>query len=108
MEQATGHTGNNYITVFMNEKQCNLQTAADLVGERFQFLIDGFLADKARLRSWGPEVDPHIAKNVMAMENWVVGNLNWSFETHRYFGRDREEIERTLVVKLKPTRACDY
>ena len=103
-----GHTGNNYVTVFMNERQCDLQTAVDLVGERFKLLMDRFLTDKTRLRSWGPDVDPHVAQNVMAMGNWVIGNLNWSFGTARYFGRDREEVERTLVVKLKPTRACDY
>ena len=38
------------------------------------------------------------------MENWVIGNLNWSFETQRYFGHARHEIKRTRVVHLTPRR----
>ncbi|CCM04973.1 uncharacterized protein FIBRA_07171 [Fibroporia radiculosa] len=104
MEQAMGHTGNNIMTVLMNEKRCDLQTAADYVGVHFKTLMDSFLADKARLPSWGPKLDPVVAKFVMAMEKWVAGNCDWSFETQRYFGPACHEVKRTRVVRLYPKR----
>ncbi|KZT64434.1 terpenoid synthase [Daedalea quercina L-15889] len=104
MEQAMGHTGNNVMTVLMKSKDCDLQTAADHVGVHFKQLMDSFQADKARLPSWGPEMDAVVAKFVMAAETWVVGNCEWSFETQRYFGVQREEIKRTRIVKLYPKR----
>ncbi|KZT07703.1 terpenoid synthase [Laetiporus sulphureus 93-53] len=104
MEQAMGHTGNNIMTVLMKAHNCDLQAAADMVGEHFKKLMDSFYADKAQIRSWGPEMDAVVAKFVMAMENWVIGNCEWSSETLRYFGPERHEIKRTRIVRLKPKR----
>ncbi|CCL98795.1 uncharacterized protein FIBRA_00800 [Fibroporia radiculosa] len=100
MEQAMDHPEHNLVTVLMNEKCCDLQTAADYVGVHFKLLVDGFLADKARLPSWGSELDTVVANFVMAMEKWVAGNCDWSFETQRYFGPARHEVKQTRVVKL--------
>ncbi len=99
-----GHTGNNILTVLMEEKNVDLQTSADLVGEHFKVLINSFLSSKARLPSWGPEWDPVVSQFVMAMESWVIGNLEWSFETQRYFGPYRAKIKETLIVELYPKR----
>jgi len=104
MEQAMGHTGNNILTVLMNQYNWDLQQAADHVGVHFKALLDSFYADKARLPSWGPKLDPIVAKFVMAMENWFIGNCDWSFETQRYFGPQHAEIKRTRIVKLYPKR----
>ncbi|PCH42336.1 terpenoid synthase [Wolfiporia cocos MD-104 SS10] len=104
MEQAMGHTGNNVVTVLMNQNNWDLQTAVDHVGVHFKELMDSFMADKARLPSWGPKLDSAVSQFVMAMENWVVGNCEWSFETQRYFGTERAEIKRTRVVRLYPKR----
>ncbi|TCD63578.1 terpene cyclase [Steccherinum ochraceum] len=104
MEQAMGHYTNNILTVLMKEKNIDLQSAADFVGEHFAALMDSFLADKARLPSWGPDLDAKVEKFIMASETWVVGNLNWSFETPRYFGSQREQVQKTLEVKLDSKR----
>ena len=105
MEQAMGHTTNNVMSVLMKHKQLDIQGAADAVGVHFKGLIDTFLEAKASLPSWGAEVDAQVAQYAMAMEQWVIGNLNWSFETQRYFGHARHEIKRTRVVQLYPRRA---
>ncbi len=97
-----GHTGNNIITVLMKEKNIDLQQAADYVGEHFKVLVDRFLECKAKLPSWGPKWDPAAAKFIMAMEDWVVGNLRWSFEAQRYFGVQRSKVAETLIVELYP------
>ncbi|EPT02354.1 hypothetical protein FOMPIDRAFT_1048039 [Fomitopsis schrenkii] len=85
MEQAMGHTGNNIMAVLIKAHQYDIQAAADHVGTHFKQLVESFEADKARLPSWGPELDAVVSKYVMAMETWV-----------------REEVKRTLVVELYP------
>ncbi|KAI0661547.1 terpenoid synthase [Cubamyces menziesii] len=104
MEQAMGHTGNNVMTVLMQDKGLDLQGAADHVGVHFKNLIDTFLEAKRTLPTWGKKIDWEVSQYIMAMETWVIGNLNWSFETQRYFGHARHEIKRTRVVHLYPRR----
>ena len=79
----------------------DLQTAADEIGVYFGELMKQFLADKARLPSWGPCVDVDVARYVDALGHWVVGNLHWSFETQRYFGPDHRKVERTRLITLR-------
>ena len=67
--------------------------------------MDRFVENKKRLPAWGPHVDAGVAAYVTAMEYWVVGNLEWSFETQRYFGPGHAEIKRTRVVRLRPAES---
>lgn len=102
MEQLSGLTGNNVLTVLMEQNHWTLQQASDHVGVHFKTLLDSFLSDKAQLPSWGPELDHAVSQFVMAMESWAVGNCEWSFATLRYFGPEREEVKKTRVVRLRP------
>jgi hypothetical protein len=86
----------------MMEKQIDLQTAANEVGKHFRNLMKRFMADKARLPSWGPAVDVDVARYVGALSHWVYGNIRWSFETQRYFGLAHQEIKHTRLVTLRP------
>ncbi|OCH86166.1 terpenoid synthase [Obba rivulosa] len=104
MEQAMGHTTNNIITVLMEHGHVDLQNAVDLVGGHWDELMNNFLANKKSLPSWGPELDLKVAAYIKGMEYWVVGNLHWSFRTVRYFGRAREEVQRTRIVHLAKRR----
>jgi hypothetical protein len=100
MEQAKGHTGNNIVTVLMKAQHCDLQTASDLIGARYAEFMDGYLADRERLPSFGLQTDADVQLYVRAMENWPIGNLEWSFETNRYFGPLHDEVRRTRLVVL--------
>ncbi|KAI5116559.1 hypothetical protein M0805_000470 [Coniferiporia weirii] len=101
VEQAKeGHSFSNIITVVMKEKGLALQEAIDYVGTEFQEFITQFIADKAALPSFGAVVDGHVRGYVSGMEDWIAGYLQFSFETPRYFGPDRKEIEKTHIVKL--------
>lgn len=101
-EQAKpGHGGNNLLTVLMRERNLTLQQAADHVGVLFKSLLHSFLTNKEALPSIAPGVDQDVAKYVFAMEQWIVGNIGWSFASQRYFGSEHEEVRRSLVVKLK-------
>jgi hypothetical protein len=104
MEQAKGHTGNNIVTVLMKAQGCDLQTASDLIGTHYAKLMQRYLSDRERLPSFGPQIDASVGLYVSAMENWPIGNLEWSFETNRYFGPMHDEIRRTRLVVLTPRR----
>lgn len=102
MEQAKGHNGNNIVTVLMKAKGIDLQAAADLVGEHCKVLMDRFIQTKKATPSWGLTLDAAVSAYITALEHWVVGNLEWSFETQRYFGPTHAEIKRTRLVVLRP------
>ncbi|KAH9958616.1 terpenoid synthase [Russula dissimulans] len=104
MEQAKGHTGNNIVTVLMKARGCDLQTASDLIGAHYAELMEHYLADRERLPSFDPQIDADVRLYVRAMENWPIGNLEWSFETNRYFGPTHDEVRSTRLVVLTPRR----
>jgi len=108
MEQAKGHSGNNILTVLCHEKNIDIQAAADEVGVYFGQLMDRFMVDKARLPSFGSALDASVARYVDALGDWVVGNLEWSFDTARYFGAEHAEIKKTLVVTLRPSEVPEF
>lgn len=100
MEQCKGLGGNNIVTVLMREHGTDLQTASDMVGEHFQKLMDQFIMLQGQLPSWSPEVDAAVTDYITAMQHWVIGNLEWSFKTRRYFGKEHARIKDTRVVTL--------
>ncbi|GJE85104.1 terpenoid synthase [Phanerochaete sordida] len=104
MEQAMGHLANNILTVLQREEGIDLQAASDRVGVHFQKLVNRFNDAKARLPSFGKALDEITANHIMAMEAWVAGNLEWSFGTRRYFGKNNVKVRETLVVELSPQR----
>ena len=103
MEQARGIVGNNIVSVLMKERSIDLQEASDVIGQQFQTLMARFVETKARLPSFGnATLDDAVSKYVAAMEHWVIGNLEWSFKTNRYFGAEHMRVKETLVVVLRP------
>ncbi|KAH9940985.1 isoprenoid synthase domain-containing protein [Amylocystis lapponica] len=102
MEQAKGLSGNNIVTVLMHAKNVDLQTASDLIGDHFAMLMHRFTTSKSQLPSWGADADRAVAAYVRSMEDWIIGNLVWSFETQRYFGVEHARIKETRVVALRP------
>nr|BDI63099.1 sesquiterpene synthase [Collybia nuda] len=102
MEQSKGISGNNIVTVLMHDKNMDLQTAVDYVGTYSKELVDRFMDLQAHLPSWGSAVDSQVALFIKGLGYWVKGNLDWSFETQRYFGPKHMEIKNTLLVTLRP------
>lgn len=102
MEQAKGHDGNNIVTVLMKEKGFHLQDAADYIGEYSLKLMKEFMSARDNLPSFGAFIDSQIKRYIQGLECWIVGNLNWSFESQRYFGVKHLEVKETLVVNLRP------
>ncbi|TBU32549.1 terpenoid synthase [Dichomitus squalens] len=102
MEQARGIGGNNIVSVLMQERNIDLQAASDLIGQHFETLMNRFVESKARVPSFGSAaLDDAVFKYISAMEHWVIGNLEWSFKTNRYFGEEHVRVKDTLVVVLR-------
>ncbi|KAI5122525.1 hypothetical protein M0805_005252 [Coniferiporia weirii] len=99
-ELARGLEGNNSLTILMRTKGLSLNEAMDYVEVQFKEFMDTFISSKAEIRSYGPEVDAAIRSYIFGMEQWVIGNIMWSFDTQRYFGTEHEEVKRTRVVRL--------
>jgi hypothetical protein len=93
------------IPVVMHQEGLDLQTAVDFVGNMCKQSIDRFNEDRARLPSWGPEIDRDVSIYVDGLANWIVGSLHWSFETERYFGKAGRQVKATRTVDIAPLRA---
>ncbi|EIM91001.1 terpenoid synthase [Stereum hirsutum FP-91666 SS1] len=107
VEQAKGHSGNNIVTVLMAARDIDMQAASDYVGEYYAELMEEYMTAKAELasKSFGSrDLDEDVWKYVNAMENWPIGNLEWSFKTNRYFGTLHDEVKRTRLVVIKPRK----
>ncbi|KAG6850710.1 hypothetical protein H0H93_009868 [Arthromyces matolae] len=107
MEQSKGISGNNIVTVLMMNKHLSLQEAADYIGGYCQELMDRFISAQARLPSWGASVDAEVTRYIQGLGCWIKGNLDWSFETQRYFGVKHLEVKETLLVTLRPVERAE-
>ncbi|KAG6861994.1 hypothetical protein C0995_008181 [Termitomyces sp. Mi166 len=103
MEQSKGISGNNIVTVLMKNRHMTLQEASDHIGTHYKELMDCFISAQARLPSWGASVDSEVARYIQGLGCWVKGNLDWSFETQRYFGVQHLVVKETLLVTLRPS-----
>lgn len=91
----------NAVTVMMNEKGFSLQEAVDYVAKSYTEFGDIMNEYRKRIRSYGPKADKDIQRFIDGLQQWVIGNLEWSFQSGRYFGKYSEEVRRTGVVKLE-------
>ncbi|KAF9263792.1 terpenoid synthase [Marasmius fiardii PR-910] len=109
MEQAKGISGNNIVTVLMKHKNMKLQSACDYVGLHCDKLVRRYLSARDRLPSWGSsKLDRDVARFAEACGHWMKGNLDWSFESSRYFGSANSEVKRTRLVTLsRPSDSDD-
>ena len=100
MEHNKGHGGSNIVTILMHERGMDLQTAANFVGEECKKLMDAYFEERKNMRSWGRELDADLERYFDGLGQWVIANMEWSFETKRYFGEAFEEVQKTRLVKL--------
>ncbi|KAF9479291.1 terpenoid synthase [Pholiota conissans] len=101
VEQSRGDT-HNMITILMEYHGLDLQGAVDFVGDLCSQTIDTFNENKKNVPSWGPEIDDMVSRYIQGLQDWIVGSLHWSFQTHRYFGKEGQEVKKHRMVKLLP------
>ncbi|EJD02130.1 terpenoid synthase [Fomitiporia mediterranea MF3/22] len=104
VEQARGDT-HNMIIILETRYGMELQDAMDYVGEMCRVTMENFVANKARVPSFGcPQLDRDVAGYVQGLQDWIVGALHWSFMSKRYFGTEGAEIKKHRYVKLLPKK----
>ena len=86
----------------MESKGLTVQEAIDHVALIYKDCGEILTDSRSRIRSFGPEVDKAVQTYIMGMEQWVIGNLEWSLDTGRFFGK---EVRETRMVELKPHKS---
>ena len=95
------------IVVMMRHHGMALQEAVDFVGDLCKKSVDRFNEDRARLPSWGPEIDAQVQVYVQGLADWVAGYLHWSFDSERYFGKKGGQIKKERIIALAPVRVSE-
>ena len=90
------------IAILMHHHGMSLQEAVDFVGDLCKKSIDRFIEDRARLPSWGREIDEQVHTYVQGLADLIVGVLHWAFDSERYFGKDGLKIKKDRIVELAP------
>ena len=67
----------------MIERDCDLQTAVDALTDMLSQRVVDYERYKARLPSFGPEVDAELARYIKAMEQYTQGTVVWYYRTSR-------------------------
>ncbi|CAE6422309.1 Presilphiperfolan-8-beta-ol synthase Short=PSPS [Rhizoctonia solani AG-1 IB] len=99
IEQARGDT-QNLVFITMWDKKLDLEGAMDYVDQLTRKRVQEYVEAKAKLRSFGPELDDKVALYIQGIEYWVQGAIDWTFMTPRYFGEDAEKVRETGIVDI--------
>ncbi|EED80610.1 predicted protein [Postia placenta Mad-698-R] len=100
-EQARGDT-HNMIAILMESQGLGMQDAIDYAGDLCKQIMNVFTENKDLLPSWGAAVDADVQIYVQGLQDWIVGNLHWSFLTEHYFGKRGAEIKATRILEVLP------
>lgn len=104
MEQARGDIHNLIIVLIDGNERLTVQETMDKVGEWY----------KQRGRDFGevlkqlPSADDGnyeilcLHEYARGLGNWVTANYEWSFESHRFFGEQNNEVLKHQIVELLP------
>ncbi|KAH8194485.1 hypothetical protein TruAng_011351 [Truncatella angustata] len=99
-KQASGDDEHNLITIVMKEFHCNLQQAIDWAAKAHAELVQQFNQTVLVVPRWGGPVDLDVQIYVDGIAQWVGANVQWSFESERYFGKRGLEIKKTRILQL--------
>jgi hypothetical protein len=92
----------NMVTVVMHQDNLDVQAAVDFVWAKCKDAHERFTENKKKLPSWDEKTDKDVAVYIDGLMDWMVGNIYWSYQTERYFGKSGSEVRETRVVKVLP------
>ena len=81
-EQADGDF-QNLVFCIMIERDCDLQTAVDVLSEMLAQRVADYARFKAQLPSFGAEVDAELARYNKAIEQYTQGTVVWYYYSPR-------------------------
>ena len=107
MEQARGDN-HNIVTIVMHQNKTDIQGAMDWVYQYHKEVQAKFMdIYENKIPKFGEPVDTELAQYVDNLGNMVRGNVEWSYECERYFGKKGKEIQKTRWVTLLPKRPLE-
>ncbi|TFK81182.1 terpenoid synthase [Polyporus arcularius HHB13444] len=98
-EQADGDF-QNLVFCIMIERDCNLQTALDVLTEMLAQRVADYARFKSQLPSFGPEVDAELARYNKAIEQYTQGTVVWYYYSPRYFRGQDVSNKPEIVVPV--------
>ncbi|CAE7234165.1 unnamed protein product [Rhizoctonia solani] len=97
----------NFVCIAMEHKSLSVEGAIEYVNDITRKRLDEYVDAKAKLPSFGPEVDEQVAQYILGIEYCVQGFIDWTFVTPRYFGDDASKVKETGIVDLMAPIALD-
>lgn len=88
----------------MHEKGLSLYEAIDYIAKLSEDMMREFVELRATMPSYGPEIDREVSIYLDGLAAWMIGILNWTFCTERYFGKNVANVKATMIVKLQPQK----
>ncbi len=88
----------------MHQNSVDRQEAIEQAGALWEKTLNWYFECRKALPSWGPEVDRDVAHYIQGLDDWIIANAEWSFETERYFGKEGHTVKKTRQIALLPQR----
>ncbi len=100
MELRSEDPYHNLVVVVMKEKELDVQSALDYVGERFQEMTKEFSELFANVPAFPGRIGAAVNALLEGIAVGVAGQIEWCFRTERYFGKLGEDVKRRRIVML--------
>ena len=100
MELSRGLECCNLLSALIQDRGVTIQEAVDIVAhicqERVKVMLDG----RSKTVTFGENASL-VGNYFAALEKTVVGNINWSFQTKRYFGDEGLKIKENNTITIR-------
>ncbi|KAH7915515.1 terpenoid synthase [Hygrophoropsis aurantiaca] len=112
-EQARGDDTHNLVSIVMQERGLDLQSALYWIRDYQEHVTQNFirLRDEvcARVREdlptiWNERIEAQLKGYMGGLACWVRGNDAWGWECERYFGKEGMEVKNGKHVVLMPRK----
>ncbi|QRV79773.1 terpene synthase [Ceratobasidium sp. AG-Ba] len=88
------------VFILMYNERMDLQSAVNHVEQLICGRTRRYVNAKSRLPSFGPKIDPQIARYIRGLEYWIQGSIHWTFASPRYFGANGEKVRSTGIMDI--------
>jgi len=86
----------------MKERNTDVQGAIDWAATIHANMVEKFNKLYLEIPRWGGPLDLDVQMYMNGMAQWVGANVQWSYESERYFGKRGLEIKSTRTLYLLP------
>ncbi|KAF2012828.1 terpenoid synthase [Aaosphaeria arxii CBS 175.79] len=97
-KEASELVPHNSIHILQRERGYSLQEAYDFANQLIKQMFQRWYWAQQCLPSWGEEIDIQVQKYLQGVLDQAKGNLDWSFGSRRYLGKDSEAARATMTL----------